>query len=514
MTSPAVAQVIAQGVTAPTTPAAPARIDLPNVSPTTSTIVPTDTLPEQSISDRMSFGENLQLRLLQALPARLYLTGTVETSMRIETNVFQFPMKRQLIRRLPQGRDFFLLSQNQRQQVSDILALASREDVVYRILPNLTAGWTFTPRTRLFCNYFFLRDSLAHNIRLNTNINSLAYGLQRDVPIGSRSNLQVEMQFRDLWQTNQLHVFDFLPGITATRVITPRTVAFTNALLQMRGTGYFKSPNREIDPFYTWGVLHQRGDWTFSASSTFVQNFREPFREHATIPINNYTMISDFEIARRPFKQIPGLQLFFRCEPIWNMHAKRIPGLSGFDLRAFIGGRFSAAKTALTATLEQLRKQINEQENSPTAPKPQPEPPGPPGKPSAMTPTYEYIAHDRQPIHGIIPETPDSLKAITYAAMQAENNRQTAFLQQAISQPQTGALKDLIPSFQEPVLQPVNLSGASTNVPSSNRPSIEDIEFMIGSTMAHPRSVAEVSLMPAPGPEPVFDSKHIAGVLK
>lgn len=482
--SPAVAQV-----TPPATPT-PTRVDLPNVTPTTSTIVPTDTLPSQSISNRMTFGENLQLRILQALPARLYLTGTVETSVRVETNVFQFPMKRQLIRQLPQGRDFFLLSQSQRKQVSDILALASREDTVYRILPNLTAGWTFTPRTRLFCNYFFLRDSLAHNIKLNTNINSLAYGLQQDIPIGSRSNVQVEMQFRDLWQTNQLHVFDFLPGITATSVITPRTVAFVNALLQLRGTGYFKSPNREIDPFYTWGLLHQRGGWTFSASSTFVQNFREPFREHATIPINNYSMISDFEIARRPFKQIPGLQLFFRAEPIWNMHAQRTPGLSGFDFRAFFGGRFSAAKPALTSTLEQLRQQINEQENAPTAPKPQQQDPGAGGKPSASVPVYEYIAHDRQPIHGMIPETPESLKTITYAAQQAQNNRQAAFLSQTVSSPQTGSLKDLIQS-------------------QAASPSIEDIEFSMSSTMAHPKLVAEESLSPAIGPEPVFDSNHI-----
>lgn len=493
MTSPAVAQV-----PPPATTPTPQRFDVPNLTPTTSTIVPTDTLPSQSISNRMSFGENLQLRILQSLPARLYLTGTVESSVRIETNVFQFPMKRQLIRQLPQGQDFFRLSPNQRQQVSDILALASREDTVFRILPNVTAGWTFTPRTRLFCNYFFLRDSLAHNISLNTNINSLAYGLQQDIPIpiGKGTNVQVEMQFRDLWQTNQLHVFDFLPGITGTTLVSPRTVAFANALLQLRGTGYFKSPNREIDPFYTIGMLHQCGGWTFSVSSTFVQNFREPFREHATIPINNYAMISDFEIARRPFRQIPGLQVFFRAEPIWNMGAQRTPGLSGMDFRAFWGGRFSAAKQALTSTLEQLRQQIQEQENAPPGPKPT----TPGGKPSATIPVYEPVAHARQPIHGMLPETPQLSPAMTAAVYQTIAFGPTPFSRADDTTP------DILKSLN--ATNPLsNSDPVSVHSTVQKSPSLEDIDFCMSSTMAHPRLVTEEE--PSDHFEPVFNSNHI-----
>ncbi|MFN8654744.1 MAG: hypothetical protein U0105_00250 [Candidatus Obscuribacterales bacterium] len=508
--SPAVAQV------APPTTTTPApRVDLPNVqAPTGTTILPTDTLPAQSLGNRMTVGENLQLRLLQALPARLYLTGTAETSVRVETNVFQFPTKRNLITTLPQGNDFFRLSASQKNQVSSILALASREDTVFRILPNVTAGWTFTPRTRAYVNYFFLRDSLAHNIRLNTNINSVTTAVQHDFPIGSRSNVQVEMQFRDLWQTNQLPLFDFLPGITATRVLTtpPNTVVFANCLLQLRGTGYFKSPNREIDPFYTWGMVHQRGGWTFSATSTFVQNFREPFREHATIAKNNYTMISDFEIARRLFRQIPGFQVFARAEPIWNMKAGRTPGLSGMDFRMYFGMRVSAAKQALTSTLEQLRQQIEEQENTPTPPKPVT--PAPSGKPSAMADPYQLIAHDRQPIHGFMPEHGQGLPADASASIVPalvgwspnQNYEQDAFPER-----QADPVSNLpaITTPSAPITKEANVLGLGT---SSATPamSMSDIEYAMTKTMSHPVLVGEETREPRYA-EPVFDAQHMAG---
>ena len=369
--------------------------------PPSSTIIPTDTLPLPAVQNRLSFAENLQLRILQKLPARFYFNSTCELSTRYETNPFQFPKKRSLLHQLPPPGIIRILNSFQQAQINDIIGLANNDDVVFRVLPNVTAGWTLTPKTRLYANYFMIRDQLAHSVRLNTVIHSIGGGIQQDFPITSRGNLQAEFQFRELYQLHQQSVFDFLPGLTFSYVLTPRVVLFANALLQLRSKAFFQAPTKEIDPFYTWGGLYQRNGWTFSASSTFVQNFREPFRRNASIPVNNYSFICDFEISRRIIKELPGLQAFVRAEPIYNFHSHNRPGLSGMDFRMFFGMRMAMAKPALTSALEQLRQQLEEQETVPPTPE---EKKGP--KPSAYLEPHQVVASSPQPIHGFLADAP------------------------------------------------------------------------------------------------------------
>jgi hypothetical protein len=387
---------VAQTVPSTSTPSVP-RINTPAVAPST-TILPTDVLPLPSVQNRLTFGENFQLRILQRLPARFYFTGSAEGSFRYETNVFQFPTKRALLRQLPPPQQIQQLPANQRAQISNILSFVGAEDIVFRVLPNVTGGITLNPRTRIFANYFMISDTLAKHKRLDTVIHSYAGGIQRDIPLGQRANLQAEFQFRELNQTHQQSVFDFLPGLTLSYVVTPRVVVFANALLQMRGKKYFQAPTKEIDPFYTWGGLYQRNGWNFSATSTLVQNFREPFRGNATIPVNNYAFILDFEVGRRLIKQLPGLQAFVRAEPIFNFASHNRPGLAGTDFRLFWGLRMAVSKPSLTAGLEQLKQQIEEQEGDP------PEPQQQQTKPSAFLMPYEVVANSTQPIHGMLPE--------------------------------------------------------------------------------------------------------------
>jgi hypothetical protein len=390
---------LAQGTTGITTP----TVTTPNVSTApATTILPTDTLPLPAVQNRMSFAENLQLRILQKLPSRFYFNSTVETSFRDETNPFQFPKKESLMRQLPPPQVWRTLSIIQQAQLYNIIGLVARNDAVYRVLPNVTGGWTLTPHTRLYCNYFMIRDALMHEMRLNTVIHSIGMGIQQDIPVTAKGNLQAEFQWRELYQLHQQSVFDFLPGLTFSYVLTPRTVFFANALLQMRGKAFFQAPTKEIDPFFTWGALYQKNGWTFSASTTLVQNFRNPFHGNATIPVNNYSFISDYEISRRVMRQLPGLQAFVRAEPIWNFHGKDKPGLSGMDFRIFFGLRMALAKPALTSALEQLRQQLEEQENEPG-------PTGPPKeqKPSAFNQPiqpHEIIASSPQPLHGYLDE--------------------------------------------------------------------------------------------------------------
>lgn len=384
--------LLAQGAA----PIAPVRVPIITPVPPSSTILPTDVLPLPQIQNRLTFAENLQLRILQRLPARFYFTSSTEVSLRYESNPFQFPTKRRFIRQLgPAFTNFRDLNVDSQQQVLHQLQLPGAKQAVFRVLPNVTGGFTLTPHSRFFCNYFMIRDSLSRSTRLNTTINSIAYGFQQDIPLGNRGNLQAEIQARSLYQAHQRPVFDFLPGLTLSYVLTPRTVGFVNALLQIRGNEYYQAPTRELDPFYTWGVLHQRGGWSFSASTTFVQNFREQFR-NAQIKQDNYAFISDFEIARRLFRQLPGVQAFVRAEPIWNFHSRYRPGLAGMDFRLFSGIRIAVTKPSLTAGLEQLKQQIEEQEGEP------PSKPGAAPRPSAYLMPYQVIASARQPIHGFI----------------------------------------------------------------------------------------------------------------
>ncbi|MBX9877062.1 MAG: hypothetical protein K2Y22_01265 [Candidatus Obscuribacterales bacterium] len=375
-------------------------------------IIPTDVVPLPAAEERLSFGENLQLRILQRLPARLYFNGSCESTFRIETNPFQFPKKSTFIKKnFPPPPVFAQLNAFQQNDFFRQLSFINAFDVVFRVLPNVTIGWTLTPRTRVFGNFFMIRDSLMHEVRLNTTIFSVAYGIQQDVPITRRGNLQIECQARELMQQNGTPVFDLLPALTFSYILTPRMVLFANTLLQARGRGYFKPATRELDPFFTFGGLYQRGGWSVSATGTYVQNWREMYGANASIPINNQSWICDFEVARRLFKELSGLQAFVRAEPIWNFGSHNTAGLAGFDYRFFWGLRMAMGKPPLTAALNQIRQQLEETEGEPPPPSAPGTSPGAP-RPSAYLMPYEISAIKPQPIHGFICKDTDNLAPV------------------------------------------------------------------------------------------------------
>jgi hypothetical protein len=214
-----------------------------------------------------------------------------------------------------------------------------------------------------------LRDSLMHSTILNTTIQSVGGGVLHDQPIG-KGNWQTNLQFRELFQTKEVPVFDYLPSMTLSYPMGRTTIAYLNALLQLRGRYPFAAPTREIDPFYTAGILTQKGRWLGSMAVTFLQNFREPFAGNALIPVNNYSFVTDFELDRQLFRKYSGLQAFIRAEPIWNFHSHNTPGLSGFDFRLFYGLRLTMGKAPLNGPLQEIRRQLEDQEATPPRPVP------------------------------------------------------------------------------------------------------------------------------------------------
>jgi hypothetical protein len=343
-----------------------------------STILPTETVPIPSGITRVGVPNQFELKLWQKLPSKFYFTSSVETTFRIETNPFQTATKRTILHsELPLGSilqrtlpkkskfrnvdtaakfGFRTITDKQEQAILQEVAHATAFDNVYRVNPNVTAGWSLTPNTQVFGTYFLIRDSLFNSSTLNSTTQAVGIGAQYTKMLGKRTSFQPQYTMREMYQTGQPNVFDYLPGETLQYTVTPNLIVFENSLLQLRFKHFMGEPMREIDPFHTIGLFYTKGRWTFSATGTLVQNFRHQFGRNALEPINNNSIILDFEVDRQIFPSLPSLQAIIRAEPVYNFTSRETTGLAGMDFRLYYGIRLSASKPALAGNIDQLRK--------------------------------------------------------------------------------------------------------------------------------------------------------------
>jgi hypothetical protein len=290
--------------------------------------LPTDVTPVVPAGSASFLNPETRFRILTKLPKAMWLSATTEVSQRLETNVF-----------FTHGH--------------------YRSDYVQRTLPSITLGYNVLPHTSVYCNYFVIKDLFAYHPELSfPTTQSLAMGVRQDVPIGSRANLQLDFQSRELWQTSHLRQSDLIPTATLTYTPRPRVLLFASALLQMRSGQYFQGATRELDPFYTIGASYQRGTWMFSATDTLVTNFRDPPFHHSVPMHGNDAMIADFEVNRPLHRKLPGIVWFVRAEPIFNWGGAKLPGLSGFDFRLYSGLRIAVTKPSYSAQVSKLRQQL------------------------------------------------------------------------------------------------------------------------------------------------------------
>jgi hypothetical protein len=311
---------------------------LPSLAPitiaqtVTPSLYPTDITPVNIGREQELFRPGRTFYFMQKLPSRLWFNAAAETSQRYESNVF--------------------LTKDH-----------GRSDYVYRILPNITLGYNIAKHTSLYTNYFVIKDLFAGRSKLSFPTNqSLSIGIRHEVTLGTRSNLQFDFQARELWQLPHLRQFDFLPGITYTRVLTPSSVIFGNVILQLRGKNYFDAPTREIDPFYTIGYLRSYRSWVFSSAATLVTNYRHPPFNDAIPPFSNNAMVCDFEVSHPVTRKLPSLVAFARAEPIWNWSSKGFPGISGYDFRFFTGLRMTIVKPSFYSQMAKLHQQLKDVE--------------------------------------------------------------------------------------------------------------------------------------------------------
>lgn len=355
------------------------------------TIIPTDVTPTPIGQERELIRPGFRFYLMQKLPRKMWFNATVETSQRLETNVF-------------------FTSNN------------PQPDYVFRVLPNVSLGYNFRPHTSIYTNYFVIKDVFAdHGILTYPTTQSLAGGLRHEIPVNNRTNVQLDCQVRELWQAAGLRQSDIIPSVTATRVFTPRCIGFANIQMQMRGAYPFNGPSREIDPFYTVGMLYRWKQWTLLATDTLVTNYRG---SNAIPPQGNVAMIADFEVNRPISKKLPGVVAFVRAEPIWNWSSHAFPGLSGFDFRLFSGIRMSVSKPSYSADFNKLRQQIQGADNGSssagkrkkTPPSGQnqsnPPPTSNPGQiaPGSTADPNSSDAQEKKPTDSPLPTSPSGLK--------------------------------------------------------------------------------------------------------
>src|SRR5579875_723017 len=306
--------------------------------------IPTDVSPFNIVRESGIFSPYLRFKIFSRLPSRLWFSSATESDQRLETNVFQTSHKK-------------------------------HADYVYRILPNVTAGWNFADHLTAYCNYFVIKDLFArHAAALDPpTTQSLSTGVRHDFDVTGKTNLQLDFQARELWQASHIRQADLIPAINVTRVLAPGFFMFGATLLQLRGREPFQGPGREIDPYYTLGFVLRRGNWTFVISDTLVNSFR---RKNAVPAQSANTMVADFEIFRPLSRGLPGAVGFIRAEPIWNWDSFNLPGQSGFDFRLYSGVRLSLSKPAYNMAINRLRRQLQEIQEMERQP--------PPGKPKAQ----------------------------------------------------------------------------------------------------------------------------------
>lgn len=257
--------------------------------------------------------QNLRINALYKLPARMYINGVVENSLRLETNAFQ------------------TTSHNQ-------------ADMVYRVLPDITVGYAFTPRTRVAANYFYFHDLYAdHGASLSRNVHSVGMRADHDFQINPRTIITTSVMDRNLFISRYPVVNDILPSVSVSRRVGENAIVYSSVLGQIRFRDFIGGRFQEGDQFYSLGTVYRDNKWLGSADFTLIDNFGDGNLRLG--PNSNHIIVLTMEGGRRVSQTIP-LVAFIRAQPIFNIGSSQ-QGFSGFNMRLFGGLRLEVSKPAL-----------------------------------------------------------------------------------------------------------------------------------------------------------------------
>lgn len=282
-----------------------------------SDFVPIDLTPVKLPERTSAFSgmESFKLQALNKLPSKMFLSATVENSLRFEANTYQ----------------------TSRHYLSDM---------VYRVMPNVTVGYAFTKRTRVAANYFFFRDQYTlRNSWLSRNIHSVGGRIDHDIPLSEKTTLSMgvfpRFLFIDTVRQPNVMFNDIIPSVMVSRR-TNNGVLYGSVMGQIRFRDVL-SNFQEGDQFYSFGYAWRKGKYNFLIDNTLVTNFGNSNMRGGH---NNQVIITTLEAGRRIYTKIP-TTAFIRAEPIYNMGANASPGYAGFNFRIFGGLRTEVYKPAI-----------------------------------------------------------------------------------------------------------------------------------------------------------------------
>lgn len=251
---------------------------------------------------------------LSVLPPRMYFNASCENSLRLETNVLQTSSR-------------------------------NHSDMIYRVLPNVTAGYALTRSTRIAANYFFFRDQYMDNSNLlSRNIHSIGPRVEQDVRINPKTSVTFTLFPRWLFiHPAGFSLFDILPSATVVRRVGDKGLIYGSALGQIRFRDTFDK-YQEGDVFYSLGGIYRTPKWTFLWDNTFITNFGKPALRGGVA--NNQTMIMTLEADRKVHPKLP-LTAFVRAEPVFNIGQEKRTGFAGVNFRLFGGLRADISKPVI-----------------------------------------------------------------------------------------------------------------------------------------------------------------------
>ncbi len=273
--------------------------------------MPVDLVPV-TLPSRVSPMQYAKEGILYHLPARMFLTGTVENSLRLETNIFQ-------------------------------TSSHYRQDMIYRLLPNVTLGYALSRKMRVSANYFYLRDQYAfHNALMSRNIQSVGFQIDRDFQISPKTTVTASLFTRELFMTGSQPFTDILPSVTLVRRVGRSGILYSSIMGQLRWR-HMLTQWQEGDQFYSVGGIWRKNLWALSANSTLVSNFGiQSLRGGG----NSQNIIMTLEADRQINRRLP-IVAFVRVQPIFNIGANQSPGFAGVNFRVYGGLRMDVAKPAL-----------------------------------------------------------------------------------------------------------------------------------------------------------------------
>lgn len=268
-------------------------------------------LPERG----SAFGNlnNFRTGVLYYLPSRMFFNATCENTLRLETNVFQ-------------------TQHNQRQ------------DLIYRVLPNVTLGYATSRTSRISANYFFFRDQYGWNSNpLSRNIHSVGIRGDKDFIVSPRTTVTTSFFARELFISNFDELSDLLPSITMVRRVGNGGAVYASTTGQIRWRDVF-GRFQEGDTFFSVGSVYRNPRWTLVADTTLIDNYGRPSLRGGVA--NNHVIVMTLEAGRKISQRLP-LTAFLRAEPIFNIGQEKRQGFAGFNFRIFGGIRTEISKPAI-----------------------------------------------------------------------------------------------------------------------------------------------------------------------